>query len=266
MEVDASGPPDTAPAKMDVDKPKQAASRSYDLPWVRWAARSRDPARRGGRRGRPVRARCAPAARRAQCAARSARRADPTRPRPRALPALPPLCPQVEKYRPSNIRDVVGNEEAVARLRVIAEEGNMPNLILAVGLGVRSVGGLGMGVMGPGWVLGVQQGGAAAGRCSRNMELCAGRAAADGAPCLSAPAPPPPRNCRARPARARPRQSWRSPTSCWGRCTRRPCWSSTRRTTGGLGGMGGGCWAGRAGSGAAPCGPARPPRGARQEV
>lgn len=39
--------------------------------------------------------------------------------------------PWVEKYRPSNIKDVVGNEEAVARLRVIAEEGNMPNIILA---------------------------------------------------------------------------------------------------------------------------------------
>ena len=38
---------------------------------------------------------------------------------------------QLEKYRPHNINDVVGNKEAVARLRVIAEEGNMPNLILA---------------------------------------------------------------------------------------------------------------------------------------
>jgi hypothetical protein len=42
---------------------------------------------------------------------------------------------QVEKYRPSNIRDVVGNEEAVSRLKVIAEEGNMPNIILAVCFG-----------------------------------------------------------------------------------------------------------------------------------
>ncbi|GBF96156.1 replication factor C subunit 2 [Raphidocelis subcapitata] len=39
--------------------------------------------------------------------------------------------PWVEKYRPTNIRDVVGNEEAVARLRAIAEEGNIPNIILA---------------------------------------------------------------------------------------------------------------------------------------
>jgi len=55
-------------------------------------------------------------------------------------PCSSPTTPsQVEKYRPANIRDVVGNEEAVARLRVIAEEGNMPNLILAVRLGWCSV-------------------------------------------------------------------------------------------------------------------------------
>ena len=40
--------------------------------------------------------------------------------------------PQVEKYRPHLIKDIVGNVEAVARLQVIAEEGNLPNLILAV--------------------------------------------------------------------------------------------------------------------------------------
>lgn len=39
---------------------------------------------------------------------------------------------QVEKYRPQLIKDIVGNVEAVARLQVISEEGNMPNLILAV--------------------------------------------------------------------------------------------------------------------------------------
>ncbi len=39
---------------------------------------------------------------------------------------------QVEKYRPQLVRDIVGNVEAVARLQVIAEEGNMPNMILAV--------------------------------------------------------------------------------------------------------------------------------------
>ncbi|GFH14358.1 AAA domain-containing protein, partial [Haematococcus lacustris] len=39
--------------------------------------------------------------------------------------------PWLEKYRPTLIKDIVGNVEAVARLQVIAEEGNMPNIILA---------------------------------------------------------------------------------------------------------------------------------------
>jgi len=39
--------------------------------------------------------------------------------------------PWVELYRPVKIKDIVGNSEAVARLEVIAREGNMPNLILA---------------------------------------------------------------------------------------------------------------------------------------
>jgi replication factor C subunit 2/4 len=37
----------------------------------------------------------------------------------------------VEKYRPTRIRDIVGNVEAVRRLQVIAEEGNVPNMILS---------------------------------------------------------------------------------------------------------------------------------------
>lgn len=45
----------------------------------------------------------------------------------------PPL--QVEKYRPTRIKDIVGNVEAVSRLQIIAEEGNMPNIILAVRTG-----------------------------------------------------------------------------------------------------------------------------------
>jgi replication factor C subunit 2/4 len=39
--------------------------------------------------------------------------------------------PWVEKYRPKNIDDVVGNAEAVSRLQVIGREGNFPNVILA---------------------------------------------------------------------------------------------------------------------------------------
>ena len=40
--------------------------------------------------------------------------------------------PWVEKYRPNKVVDIVGNEDAVSRLQVIAQDGNMPNLILAV--------------------------------------------------------------------------------------------------------------------------------------
>lgn len=39
-------------------------------------------------------------------------------------------APWVEKYRPMKMQDVVGNEEAVSRLRVIARDGNLPNVIL----------------------------------------------------------------------------------------------------------------------------------------
>lgn len=39
---------------------------------------------------------------------------------------------QVEKYRPTKIKDIVGNVEAVSRLQIIAEEGNVPNMILSV--------------------------------------------------------------------------------------------------------------------------------------
>lgn len=40
--------------------------------------------------------------------------------------------PWVEKYRPSKVADIVGNQDAVSRLQVIARDGNMPNLILSV--------------------------------------------------------------------------------------------------------------------------------------
>ncbi|KAJ4823847.1 Subunit of heteropentameric Replication factor C (RF-C) [Turnera subulata] len=39
--------------------------------------------------------------------------------------------PWVEKYRPTKVADIVGNEDAVSRLQVIARDGNMPNLILS---------------------------------------------------------------------------------------------------------------------------------------
>ena len=45
---------------------------------------------------------------------------------------------QVEKYRPVYFRDNVGNKDAVERLQVISEEGNMPNIILSVCLSPTS--------------------------------------------------------------------------------------------------------------------------------
>lgn len=39
--------------------------------------------------------------------------------------------PWLEKYRPRILDDVVGNEETISRLRVIAKHGNMPNLIIS---------------------------------------------------------------------------------------------------------------------------------------
>jgi hypothetical protein len=39
--------------------------------------------------------------------------------------------PWVEKYRPQSLDDVVGNDETLVRLRAIAKDGNMPNLILS---------------------------------------------------------------------------------------------------------------------------------------
>eukprot|EP00759_Apiculatamorpha_spiralis_P012138 PhF_6_TR19218/c0_g1_i2/m.28252/K10755/RFC2_4; replication factor C subunit 2/4 len=39
--------------------------------------------------------------------------------------------PWVEKYRPTRIHEVVGNEEVVSRLKVIARDGNMPNVLLS---------------------------------------------------------------------------------------------------------------------------------------
>ncbi|CAA3009410.1 Replication factor C subunit 2 [Olea europaea subsp. europaea] len=48
-----------------------------------------------------------------------------------SAPAVGPEIPWVEKFRPTKVADIVGNEDAVARLQVIARDGNMPNLILA---------------------------------------------------------------------------------------------------------------------------------------
>lgn len=39
---------------------------------------------------------------------------------------------RVEKYRPQLLSDIVGNTETVERLKVIAEDGNMPHIIISV--------------------------------------------------------------------------------------------------------------------------------------
>ena len=39
---------------------------------------------------------------------------------------------RVEKYRPTVLSEVVGNEETIGRLEVFAKDGNVPNLIIAV--------------------------------------------------------------------------------------------------------------------------------------
>ncbi|ORX59717.1 P-loop containing nucleoside triphosphate hydrolase protein [Hesseltinella vesiculosa] len=41
------------------------------------------------------------------------------------------VLPWVEKYRPVYLKDVVGNDDTVARLNAIARDGNMPNIILS---------------------------------------------------------------------------------------------------------------------------------------
>lgn len=38
---------------------------------------------------------------------------------------------RVEKYRPVFLDDVVGNEETIERLKIIAREGNMPHVIIS---------------------------------------------------------------------------------------------------------------------------------------
>ncbi|GAO50338.1 P-loop containing nucleoside triphosphate hydrolase protein [Saitoella complicata NRRL Y-17804] len=48
-----------------------------------------------------------------------------------SLSAQPYELPWVEKYRPQTLDDVVGNEETIERLKVIAKDGNMPHIIIS---------------------------------------------------------------------------------------------------------------------------------------
>ena len=40
---------------------------------------------------------------------------------------------RIEKFRPVLLKDIVGNEETVESLQIIANEGNLPNIIISVG-------------------------------------------------------------------------------------------------------------------------------------
>ena len=42
------------------------------------------------------------------------------------------LMIRVEKYRPMDLDDIVGNVETIERLKVIARDGNMPHIIISV--------------------------------------------------------------------------------------------------------------------------------------
>jgi len=50
---------------------------------------------------------------------------------PRKLQPANLLANRVEKYRPVYLDDVVGNNETIERLKIIAREGNMPHVIIS---------------------------------------------------------------------------------------------------------------------------------------
>jgi replication factor C subunit 2/4 len=39
--------------------------------------------------------------------------------------------PWLEKYRPTKLDDIVGNDEAISRLSYFARQGNLPNIIIS---------------------------------------------------------------------------------------------------------------------------------------
>jgi replication factor C subunit 2/4 len=44
--------------------------------------------------------------------------------------------PWIEKYRPLVLKDIVGNEETVERMKIISQRGNMPNLLISGAPGI----------------------------------------------------------------------------------------------------------------------------------
>ena len=58
----------------------------------------------------------------------------PSMVRPASSPSTPKLTPnssRVEKYRPVYLTDIVGNDETIERLKIIAKDGNMPHVIIS---------------------------------------------------------------------------------------------------------------------------------------
>ena len=47
------------------------------------------------------------------------------------METLPLRLQWLEKYRPTKMEDIVGNDDTVGRLTILAQQGNMPNLILS---------------------------------------------------------------------------------------------------------------------------------------
>ena len=56
---------------------------------------------------------------------------NPTYPQPTQLSHSLTFKKRVEKYRPILLDDVVGNDETIARLKIIAKDGNMPHMIIS---------------------------------------------------------------------------------------------------------------------------------------
>ncbi|KAJ3228157.1 replication factor C subunit 4 [Clydaea vesicula] len=50
--------------------------------------------------------------------------------------STPYELPWVEKYRPTILKDIVGNNETIQRLQIIANDGNMPNIIISGSPGI----------------------------------------------------------------------------------------------------------------------------------
>ena len=41
------------------------------------------------------------------------------------------LCQRLEKYRPTEFKDIIGNKEAIDRFDIFSNKGNIPNVILS---------------------------------------------------------------------------------------------------------------------------------------